>query len=298
MEITTLKTDWLSYFFIVFLTIVWGSAFGLTSVALEGFSPVETSFGRTALAAIVVASIAILSGQGIPNTWLEWRWLSILGIVGLAAPITLLSWAQQSIPSTVAAIFISSVPLFILLATRVILREPVSRRKWTGFAIGFSGLVWLAGPAAISQIGDEGQAIAQLACILVAIGYASGGILIKLMPSVPPFRATAGTMISGAVFLAPFGYTAFETALVAPTVPLIALIVLGVLPSGIGQNIRYIVVKRRGPVFMSVVGFLIPVWAGFVGLFILDEPLSLHSISAYAVILGGLLISRDRRKPA
>ena len=291
-----MRTDWLSYAFVAFLIVVWGSAFGLTSVALEGFSPVETSFGRTALAAVVVAGVAVISGQGIPNNLLEWRWLSLLGIVGLAAPVTLLTWAQQSIPSSVASIFISSVPLFILLATRIFLHEPVSRRKWTGFAIGFAGLVWLAGPAAISQIGSEDQAIAQLACILVAVGYASGGIVIKLMPEIPPFRATAGTMISGAVFLLPFGFTAFETALGAPWVPLIALIALGILPSGIGQNIRYVVVKRRGPVFMSVVGFLLPVWAGFVGFFILDEPLTLHTISAYAIILGGLLISRDRVK--
>ena len=293
-----MKTDWLPYALVAFLIVVWGSAFGLTTVALEGFSPVETSFGRTALAAVVVAIVAIVSGQGIPNTLLEWRWLSLLGIIGLAAPVTLLSWAQLSIPSSVASIFISSVPLFILLATRVILREPVSRRKWVGFAIGFAGLVWLAGPAALSQIGSEGQAIAQLACILVAMGYASGGIIIKVMPSIPPFRATAGTMISGAVFLLPFGYSAFETALGAPMVPLIALITLGILPSGIGQNIRYIVVKRKGPVFMSVVGFLLPVWAGFVGFFILDEPLTWHTISAYTIILGGLLISRDRVKKA
>lgn len=293
-----MKTDWLPYALVAFLVIVWGSAFGLTTVALEGFSPVETSFGRTALAAVVVAIVAIVSGQGIPNTLLEWRWLSLLGIVGLAAPVTLLSWAQVSIPGSVASIFISSVPLFILLATRVILREPVSRRKWTGFAIGFTGLVWLAGPAAISQVGAEGQALAQLSCILVAMGYASGGIVIKVMPSIPPFRATAGTMIAGAVFLLPFGYSAFETALGAPMVPLIALIALGILPSGIGQNIRYVVVKRKGPVFMSVVGFLIPVWAGFVGFVILDEPLTLHTVSAYSIILIGLLISRDRVKKA
>ncbi|PCJ76736.1 MAG: hypothetical protein COA53_00495 [Rhodobacteraceae bacterium] len=294
-----MKTDWLPYVLVTILIVIWGSAFGLTTIALEGFSPVETSFGRTALAAVVVALIAIVSGQGIPNTLLEWRWLSLLGIIGLAAPITLLSWAQLSIPSSVASIFISSVPLFILLATRVILREPVSRRKWTGFAIGFTGLVWLAGPAAISQVGADGQAIAQLACILVAMGYASGGIIIKVMPSIPPFRATAGTMISGAVFLLPFGYSAFGTAFSAPIIPLLALIALGVLPSGIGQNIRYIVVKRKGPVFMSVVGFLLPVWAGFVGFFILDEPLTWHTVSAYAIILGGLLISRDRvKKPA
>ena len=246
----------------------------------------------------MVAIVAMVSGQGIPNTLLEWRWLSLLGIVGLAAPVTLLSWAQVSIPGSVASIFISSVPLFILLATRVILREPVSRRKWTGFAIGFTGLVWLAGPAAISQVGAEGQALAQLSCILVAMGYASGGIVIKVMPSIPPFRATAGTMIAGAVFLLPFGYSAFETALGAPMVPLIALIALGILPSGIGQNIRYVVVKRKGPVFMSVVGFLIPVWAGFVGFVILDEPLTLHTVSAYSIILIGLLISRDRVKKA
>ena len=93
-----MKSDWLPYFLVAFLVIVWGSAFGLTTVALEGFSPVETSFGRTALAAVVVAAVAIISGQGIPNTLLEWRWLSLLGIVGLAAPVTLLSWAQLSIP--------------------------------------------------------------------------------------------------------------------------------------------------------------------------------------------------------
>ncbi len=293
-----MKTDWIPYVAVAFLVIIWGSAFGLTSVALEGFSAIETSFGRTALAAVVVTGIAIASGQGLPNNLLEWRWLSLLGILGLALPITLLSWAQQSIPSSVAAIFISSVPLFILLGARIILREPVSRRKWVGFAIGFAGLVWLAGPAAIRQIGTEGQALAQLACILVAVGYASGGVLIKIMPPIPPFRATAGTMISGAVFLLPFGYSALETALGSPILPLIALITLGILPSGIGQTMRYFIVKRRGPVFMSVVGFLIPVWAGFVGLVILDEALTLHTISAYAIILIGLLISRDRVKKA
>lgn len=293
-----MKVDWLAYIFVALLVVIWGSAFGLTTVALDGFSPVETSFGRTALAAFIVAGVAIASGQGLPNTLLEWRWLSLLGVLGLALPVTILSWAQLSVPSSVAAIFISSVPLFILLAARVILREPVSRRKWTGFAIGFAGLVWLAGPAAIYQIGNEGQGVAQLSLILVAMGYASGGIIIKLMPPVPPFRATAGTMIAGAVFLSPFGYTALGTALGAPTVPLIALIALGVLPSGAGQLIRYFVVKRRGPVFMSVVGFLLPVWAGVVGFFLLDEALTLHTVSAYAIILGGLLISRDRVKTA
>lgn len=290
-----MKRDWIAIGALVFLVVVWGSSFGLTSVALDGFTSIEVSFGRTAIAAIIVATIAILSGQGLPNTLQEWKWLSMLGIIGLALPVTALSWAQKSVESGVAAIFISSVPLFILLLARLILKEPVSKRKWTGFAIGFAGLVWLAGPAAIAQIGGSGQTLAQMTCVLAAVGYASGAIIIKLMPQIKPFRATAGTMIAGAVFLSPFGYSAAASAITMPQLQLWALIALGVFPSGLGQLIRYFTVKRKGPVFVSVVGFLLPIWAGFVGFFLLDEALTLHTISAYAIILGGLLLSRDKR---
>lgn len=289
-----MKQDWVAIGALAFLVIIWGSAFGLTTVALEGFSPLEVTFGRTAIAAIIVTIVAVTSGQGLPNTLEEWKWLSLLGIIGLAIPLSILSWAQKTVDSSVAAIFISSVPLFILLLARLILKEQISRRKWLGFGIGFVGLVWLAGPVAIGNIGAAGQGIAQLACIVTALGYASGSVIIKKMPPIPSLRATAGTMISGAIFLAPFGYSALPQMLTAPNTALLALIALGIFPSGLGQMIRYFTVRRKGPVFASVVGFLLPIWAGFVGVFWLDEGLSWHSISAYAIILGGLLLSRNR----
>ncbi len=289
-----MKTDWIAILALSFLVVVWGSAFGLTAVALEGFSPVEVSFGRTGLAAIVVALVAVASGQGLPDTLAEWRWLALLGIVGLAAPVTVLSWAQLSVPSSVAAIFISSVPLFILLLARLVLKEPVSRRKWLGFAVGFAGLLWLAGPSALRQIGAGGQTLGQAALVLTALGYATGAIVIKLMPEIPPFRATAGTMISGTLFLAPFGFSAIGTAAQVPWPVLLSLLALGIFPSGIGQLIRYFTVRRRGPVFVSVVGYLLPIWAGLVGFFLLDEPLTLHTVSAYGIVLAGILIARDR----
>lgn len=59
-------------------------------MALVGFAPFEVSFGRTGLAAIIVAAIAVLSGQGLPNTMTEWKWLAFLGILGLALPVTAL----------------------------------------------------------------------------------------------------------------------------------------------------------------------------------------------------------------
>lgn len=291
-----MNRDWISFLSVAILVVIWGSAFGLTAVALDGFTPFEVSFGRTLLAAIVVTIVAIASGQGLPNTLLEWQWVSLIGIVGLAIPVTALAWAMQSVPSSVASIFIAAVPLFILAMARIILKERISKRKWLGFVIGFSGLAWLAGPSALGDLGKTGQGLAQLVLIVTALGYASGGIIIKLMPEIPPFRATAGSMIAGSIFLAPFGSSALVSALHVPIIPLLALLALGFFSSGIGQLIRYFTVKRKGPVFMSVVGYMLPIWAGFVGYFILDEAMTWHTISAYIIILGGLIISRDRAR--
>lgn len=289
-----MQRDWQSPLALCLLVIVWGSAFGLTTFALQGFSAVEVSFGRTFLAAIVVSLVAISTGQGLPQGLVEWKWLSALGVFGLAIPVTMLAWSQKTISSGVAAICISAVPLFILLLTRIVLKEPVSQRKWIGFAIGFAGLIWLAGPAAIQEIGKEGQVFAQIICIFTSVFYAIGAIIIKLMPSIPPFRATAGSMISGTVFLAPFGYSAFGATTDVQFIPLIALIALGVFPSGVGQLIRYFTVKRRGPVYVSIVGYLLPIWAGFVGYIFLGEVLSPSTILAYCVIITGIIIARDR----
>lgn len=289
-----MQRDWQSPLALCLLVIVWGSAFGLTTFALQGFSAVEVSFGRTFLAAIVVSLVAISTGQGLPQGLVEWKWLSALGVFGLSIPVTMLAWSQKTISSGVAAICISAVPLFILLLTRIVLKEPVSRRKWIGFAIGFAGLIWLAGPAAIQEIGKEGQVFAQIVCIFTSVFYAIGAIIIKLMPSIPPFRATAGSMISGTVFLAPFGYSAFGATTDVQLIPLIALISLGLFPSGVGQLIRYFTVKRRGPVYVSIVGYLLPIWAGFVGYIFLGEVLSPSTILAYCVIITGIIIARDR----
>lgn len=288
-----MKYHWTSYFSIAVLVTIWGSAFALTSVALEGFSAVGVASGRIMLAALTVAPIAIISGQGFPKTLKHWGWCGLLGVTNFVVPFTLIAWAQLKIPSNIAATFIAAIPLFVLFFSWVLLKDPISKRKWFGFGVGFLGLVWLADPRTF--VSGTAPILSYLAIIAACIGMALGGIVIRVMPNLKPIQAVAGTFIVGAVVSMPFGLSEVMEG-VANRPALTGLVILGVLPTGIAQILRYFTVKRTSPVFVAVVGYLIPIWAGVLGVVFLNETLTLQAITAYGLIVAGLLISRDRVK--
>jgi len=285
------RPDYISYGAVGTLGIVWGSAFALTDVALRGFGAVEVVTARAGLAAMVLVCVAYLSGQGLPRRWRHWAWCGVFGITSLALPFTLLTWAQLSIDSAVAAVMISSSPLFVLMLSKVILGTPVGPRKWLGFSVGFAGLAVLIGPGIFQAVGAP--LLPQIACLGTAFCYGLSAVLVRKMPELPPVQATAASQLCAAVVLVPFGAVGLSGTLI-PGVPLFALVVLGVVQTGLAQLLRYWTVKRSGAVFASTSSYLIPIWAGFVGITLLGEPLTLQLVIGFVLIAGGLIVAGNR----
>lgn len=285
----------LAYGGLALLAVVWGSSFALTVVALEGFAPMAVSGLRIWLSLCAVLVILRLTGRHLPRDLRSWGWCAGLGVLGLLLPFSLLSWGQQQVPSSIAAILISGAPLFVLLLSRIVLQERISPRKWVGFAIGFVGLVVLIGPSALSGI-SEVSGIGQIACLGAALSYASSSLLIRRMPPIPPLEATAAAQTCAALFAIPLCLAPTLSATPGPSA-LVAVTVLGVVQTGMAHLLRYVLVKQAGPVFVSTVGYMIPVWAGFLGIAFFGEPATLQTGTAFALILTGLLIARDRVRP-
>ncbi|WP_219617991.1 DMT family transporter [Monaibacterium marinum] len=283
--------DKLSYAAIGLLTIVWGSAFALTTVALQGYGPMQVVTARAGLAALVLVSVAYISGQGLPRSLNHWMWCALFGINSLALPFTLLTWAQLTIDSAVAAVLISSSPLFVLLLSKFILGTQVGPRKWLGFSIGFVGLGVLIGPGILRAV--DAPLLPQLACLGTAFCYAMSAVLVRRMPELPPVQATAASQLSAAVVLVPFGAVGLVSDLTLGT-PLIALAVLGLVQTGGAQLLRYWTVKRSGAVFASTVGYLIPIWAGMLGVTLLGEPITWQLVIGFGLIVSGLLVAGNR----
>ena len=285
-----LRADARSWALVGALTTIWGSSFFLIAIALRGFEPLPLAAGRVSLAALALAAALVVTGARFPRDWRGWGWCAALGAIGLALPFTLLAWAQQTVPSGIAAIYIASVPLFLLALTRLVFRDAVRLRAWVGFVVGLAGIGWLAGPDVLAGIMVGGIA-GQVACLGAAMCYASGALIVRAMPPIDPLSATAAAHVAAAVFLAPFGLAGLQPTLPAPE-PLAALAVLGIVQTGLAQFLRFVAIRRAGPVFVSIVGYLIPIWAGLLGVLLLGEQITLQAIGAYALILTGILVAR------
>jgi drug/metabolite transporter (DMT)-like permease len=285
--------DRLSYVLVLVLSLIWGSSFLLTALALEGFSPFAVAFGRVGFASLSLWLMLSITRTRLPRDPGVWIWCAANGVLALALPFVLLAWEMQSVPSGTAALFVAAVPLLILALSRLVYGDAITPQKWGGFVIGLLGLLWLIGPEALLELGSSGQGLGQLACLGAALGYAVGAMIVRGMPPANAIPATAAAHMSATVAMAPFGLAALPSAL--PTAgPIVALLVLGAVQTGLAQTLRFIAIRRSGPVFVSTVGYLIPIWAGVLGLLILDEPMTLRALAAYALILGGLLLARGR----
>jgi len=96
-------TNWL---LIASLGIIWGAAFMLVSVSLEGFGPWTVAAGRTLLGGAVLWVLGAALGQGlntIPSAR-GWAFAIAIGLGAIALPFALLSWGQQFIPSAFAGV--------------------------------------------------------------------------------------------------------------------------------------------------------------------------------------------------
>ncbi len=290
-----MRFDWIAYGALAMLVLIWGGTFASIRLALEGFSPMAVVVGRMALAMIIVVSVTFATGQRLPNSRTEWAWTAFLGLINFAIPFSLMSWGQLSVPSSITATYISAIPLFVLLFSWIILGEKISLRKWVGFTVGFAGLVYLAHPWQV--LAEGGSLLPHLAIILATIGMALGSIVIRKMPNLHPLTAMSGAFIVSTLASLPFGIVPLLGAEISMR-PLVGLLVLGIASTGIAQVLRFFTVKRTSAVFVSVVGYLIPIWAGVLGVWIFDEVITRAAILAYALIIVGLLIARDRKRPA
>lgn len=288
-----MKTDWVAYAAIAVLVLIWGGTFAMTRVALEGFPPMAVASGRLVLAALIVVTVAISTGHGLPKTREHWLWTGMLGMINFALPFSLIAWGQLEVPSSITATYISVVPLFVLLFSWLILRETVSPRKWVGFAVGFAGLIWLAHPWEVISLG--GSLLPHGAILIATAGMALGSVIIRKMPDLHPLTGVAAAFIVASIASLPFGAGALMHTDYTLR-PVIGLLLLGVFSTGIAQVLRFFTVKRTSAIFVSIVGYLIPIWAGILGIWLLNETISTNAIIAYALIIIGLLIARDRRK--
>ena len=276
------------------LVALWGTSFMATAIAVDTIDPVAVVFYRLALGAVVLSLVVYARGDPLPLEWRAWAGFLVMAIAGNALPFFLISWGQQSVNSGVAGMIMAIMPLLTMVFAHYLIQgETLNRYKLFGFTLGITGVVLLLGP--VFQGGGR-EFWGGLAVLIAATCYAVNAILIKRLPRFSPMVGACGVLIMASLLMFPLWLIAAPVNHNINQDSMVAVIWLGIGPTGIATIILFAVIERAGPTFLSTINYLIPVVAFLCGAWLLSEPVSWQHFVALATILGGIGVTRIRVK--
>ena len=282
----------LDYALLVALAAIWGGSFVLIKLAIDTVPPVTMTAVRVVIGGLLFVAIVLATGRRLPSDPRVWGWSALAGIFGLALPFSLISWGEQRIDSGLAAILMAGMPLMTLILARFISgNEPLTAPKLVGVGFGIAGLVILIGPGKLATLGDD--AVRQIAVVAASFCYAVNAIITKRIAGQDPYAISAAIMISGTALLLPASIVADAPWTLEPTgLAWLALVLLGVFPTGLASLIMLALLRRQGAGYFAQINFLVPLFGVFWGYAVLSERPPASALTALAVILAGVAISR------
>ena len=285
----------LDYLLLGTLSLIWASAFFNIKIATYSFGPVTIAFFRIFLGAIPVVLLCLAKRIKIEAFSKDWLWFASIGFINLVIPFFLIAYGVQKVQSNLAAILMATTPLSAtILAHFFTENEKFSWFKSVGILIGFSGIVFLFSDKIL--INSENIFYA-LSILLGSTCYVIGGILTLRISKKKNENVTASILIWGSIIVFPISMYFEQPWNLSPTLDsMIALLYLGVFPTGIAWLLRFNILKNNGLVFQSQVAYLIPIFGVILGYLFLNELITSKVIvSLILVILGIYLVKRSNK---
>jgi drug/metabolite transporter (DMT)-like permease len=278
------------------LVLVWSSTWVAIRLGLDDTPPLLGAGVRFALAGVVLLAITAARRRPLRT---DPGLAALLGLLPFAFAYGLIYWAEQYVPSGLAAVLFGVMPLYVALMASVLLREePVTRRLVLGLGVAVGGLA-----VAFSEslaLGHGGHALLGAAAMLVApMASAAGNVAIRRRAGGLDPLALNGWAMLGAGALLLVLSAPLETWGDAAWTPraLGAIAYLSLVGSAFTFVVLTILLGELGALTMSVLPLLLPFGALVFGAVIDGERLTATAAAGAALVALGLLVSHRRARP-
>ena len=280
------------------LGLLWGAAFMFVAIGLESFTPVGVSWGKHALALVLLLPIMLLRRTPLPPRTM-WRHMVVASLLFSVVPGTLFAFAQTHVSSSLAAILNAATPLITLLVIVVAFpEERLTRTRVVGLLIGFTGVLVVIG--VWNGLG-HGEWIGLVAIGIAVFGPSIGFPYIRrhLSGNIDPITFATTQVGVGAVLLLPLVLITGLTSGPVTGKALLGMLALGVLSTGTAYALNFKVIAAAGASTASTIAYVIPVVAVAFGFLLLHEPITWNEPVGGLVVLAGAAISQGRlgRRP-
>jgi drug/metabolite transporter (DMT)-like permease len=281
------------------LVALWGSNFMFIKIRVETVPPATLVASRLAIGATILVAFVRAMGYSFPPLGREWAPYLAIAILGNTLPFWAITWGQQYIDSALAGILMAVMPLSTLvLAHFFVAGEAMTRFRLAGFALGFTGIIVLMGPATLRGLGGSSiQALAQIAVLAGALFYAVQSVVVRRMLKGNVMVASAAVLAIAALISLPVALLVDRPWTLAPSHRSMAVVIwIGVGPTALATIVYLRLVGSAGPTFTSLTNYCVPVVALFLGTAVLGEQPGSSAYAGLALILSGIAISQLRHQ--
>ena len=277
------------------LCAIWGTAFMVTDVGLADLPPVPFAAVRFDVAAVVLFAVAGLSGA-IDRPHSREDYVSVLtgGTLIIGAHHAFLFAGQEYVTGAVAAVLLGLVPVVTPALTRLVATdESFTLHTAVGVALGFAGVVVIADPDPAnvldSVLGVALVLASALAFAVAAVVTHSRDPSMSFLSLQAWMMAVGAVVLHGAVLALPG--QSFATADWTPSA-LAAVAYLSVVAGVFGFVLYFRLLDRLGPIEMSFIEYVIPVFAALAGWLALDQSLTLATVAGFVFIIAGFVAAK------
>ena len=269
----------LPYALLFCLVIMWGSSFAALKISLETISPLKVTFIRLFIGSTTIFTIFLILNRKLPISLNFWLWSSLIGFLGFSLPFSIISWGAQFIPSSLVAILMGANPIITMVLSYFLLKDRFLNIKVIfGIFLGLFGIILLVGVNSLNSLTiNDNFFVGQIAVLLGTFSFALASVMVKNAPPEDSFERSLSSLICGSIIslliLSLFENNPLNFNNISIK-SLFALFLLGVLPTGIATLIWFKIISLKGPLFLSLVNYLIPVWALLIGIFFLNEKIN------------------------
>jgi len=283
------RPTWKTLIAFAIIDFVWGSTYLAIRVGVREFPPFLLAALRFLLAGAALYGWTIARGEPSPSRR-QWMEISLLAILFFVLDYGLLFWAEQRVPSGIAAVFMASIPVFIALSEITLLRtQRITIRLTLALSAGIAGVAVLASRS-LNLGGAPIDGRGATALLIASISWALGTALTRKLSLPSSHVMSSGSqMLAGGVLLALTSATLGEFRNFHPLrISLqawLALVYLVVAGSIVAFTAYVWLIRHESPTKVSTYAYVNPVVAVLLGYFLAGETLGRRTILGTALIL-------------
>jgi drug/metabolite transporter (DMT)-like permease len=279
------QADWLVF---LALGLMWGSSYLFIKLAVDDFGTFTLVSLRLLVGAALLWVVIRLAHQPLPRERRMYGHLIVMAIVNITIPFLLITWAEQSVDSSLAAILTSPVPLFaIVLSSLFLADEPMRVNGVAGLIVGFIGVIIITSQGLTS--GDS-SVTGQLALLGAAFSYAVGAVYSRRnVRGLPPMVPAVFQVSFAAIFVTALALLFEHPWTATPDGQAIfSILWLGIFGSGLAYLCVFRLFAHWGATRTTLISYVIPPVGIALGFLVLNEPIDARIIVGTGLVVAGV----------